>query len=140
MSLPRIAFKNFTLSDLENDFSGGEGASRMSYAVSRAFVRDIFQYRGDLKEFIGLVGNKGSFEKTFLQYFNVSPEILFERWAKKLPWWGPLFSLLASTSSIWSAVLLLFLLASFVTLRRRRYWKKKWEEEEKKENEKIIVQ
>ncbi len=133
LALPGIARGNFSISNLEADFSRGESANRRSYAVSRAFVRDIFSYRGDLREFIALLREKGSFRSAFLGYFNMTPEAMFERWAKKLPWWGPLYSMISSASSIWFFVVLLFLAASLVTLVKRRRWKKKWEEEEERE-------
>ena len=133
LALPGIARGNFSLANLEADFSRGESSNRRSYAVSRAFVRDIFSYRGDLKEFIVLLREKRSFQGAFLSHFSMPPEAMFERWAKKLPWWGPLYSMAASASSIWFFVVLLFLLASLVTLVKRRMWKRKWEEEEERE-------
>jgi hypothetical protein len=141
LALPQIAYRNFNLEKLEKDFGGGdEGAARRSYAISRAFVRDIFYSQGDMREFIFLIRSSGSFDKAFALYFKVPPEVLFERWAKRLPWWGPLFSILASSSSIWMFVVLLFLIASFIALRRRRWWKKKWAEEELAEREKPTIQ
>jgi hypothetical protein len=141
LALPQIAYRDFDLEELEKDFGGGdEGAARRSYAISRAFVRDIFYSAGDMREFINLIKSSGSFDKAFALHFNVPPEVLFKRWAKKLPWWGPLFSILASSSSIWLFVVFLFLLASFITLRRRRWWKKKWAEEELAEQEKQTIQ
>jgi len=135
LALPGIARGNFSLSNLESDFSRGESSNRRSYAVSRAFVRDIFSYRGDLKEFIVLLREKRSFQSAFLSYFNMPPDTMFERWAKKLPWWGPLYSMVSSASSIWFFVVLLFLVASLVTLVKRRKWKKKWEDEEERERQ-----
>jgi len=135
LALPGIARGNFSLANLEADFSRGESSNRRSYAVSRAFVRDIFKYRGDAQGFIALVRKTGSFDRAFIEYFNLSEEAMFERWAKKLPWWGPLYSMVASASSIWFFVVLLFLLASLVTLVKRRKWKKKWEEEEERDRQ-----
>jgi hypothetical protein len=140
LALPRIAYREFDLVALENDFGGTEGASRSSYAVSRAFVRDIFRSQGEMRQFVVLLREKGSFNEAFTLYFKAPPEILFERWAKKLPWWGPMFSILASTSSIWYMVVFLFLLASLVTFRRRKAWRKKWEEEERGQTKEPTIQ
>jgi len=140
LALPWIAHGKITIESIEKDFREGESSSRRSYAVSRAFVRDIFKYRGDMQEFILLVREKRSFEKAFQQYFDLPSGLMFERWAKKLPWWGPLYSMAASASFLWFLVVLLFLLASLVTLIRRRQWKKKWEEEEALEKEKLTIQ
>jgi hypothetical protein len=131
LSLPKIALLDFTLSKLEKDFVGLEGASRNSYALSRAFVKDLFVNDLDLKEFIKDIKKEGSFETAFIKRFNLNPDSAFKAWAKKLPWWGPILFLITSTNAIWLFVLVLFILASLITLRKRMQWKKKWEEEEK---------
>lgn len=130
LSLPKIALSDFNLSKLEKDFVGLEGASRNSYALSRAFVKDLFHSDSDLKSFIEEIKLNRSFEVAFAKRFNLTPDSAFKAWAKKLPWWGPILFLITSTNAIWLFVLFLFLIASFVTIHKRLKWKKKWEEEE----------
>lgn len=132
LSLPRIALSNFSLQTLENGFSGYEGASRTSYALSRAFVKDLFVNDNDLQTFIKEIKNSNSFEKAFIKRFNLTPDSAFKAWAKQLPWWGPLLVFITSPNTMWLFVFLLFLITIFVSIKKRIMWKKKWEEEEKK--------
>lgn len=135
LSLPQIALSNFGLKKLEKDFSGYEGASRTSYALSRAFVKDLFVSDSDLQTFIKEIKNRNSFEVAFIKRFNATPDQAFKAWARKLPWWGPLLIFITSPNTLWLFILFLFIITIFVSIKKRLNWKKKWEEEERKSSE-----
>lgn len=130
LSLPKVALSDFELSKLEKDFKGYESSSRTSYALSQAFVKDLFINDLDLKNFIKDIKKENSFEKAFIKRFNLTPDNAFKLWAKRLPWWGPLFYFITSANTLWFFIVILFLIASVITIIRRLKWRKRWEEEE----------
>jgi hypothetical protein len=109
-----------TLEGLERDFSGGETATRRSYALARGFVRDLFRSDADVRAFVLEARREGNAEGAFVDRFGVSPGSAFRTWARDLPWWGEWLVTLGSPGLLWGAMALLFLAAVWASVRRRR--------------------
>jgi hypothetical protein len=120
LALHAVARGRWDLAKVDRDFAGGEGQVRRSYALAKAFVRDLFPSSGDLKGFLIEARAQRSVERAFLRQFGRSPDGLFRAWAKNLPWWGQWVVWASQPAVVWGVVTVLFVAAFLAALRRRR--------------------
>ena len=120
LALHAVARGRWDLAKVDRDFAGGEGQVRRSYALAKAFVRDLFPSNADLKGFLVEARAQGSVDRAFLRRFGRSPDDLFRAWAKNLPWWGEWVVWLSQPVVLWGVVTVLFVTAFLAALRRRR--------------------
>ena len=120
LALHAVARGRWDLSKVDRDFAGGESQVRRSYALAKAFVRDLFPSNADLKGFLIEARARRSVEEAFRRHFGRPPDDLFRAWAKNLPWWGQWIIWVSQPAVLWALVTLLFFTAFFAVLRRRR--------------------
>ena len=123
-------FSDSGIDKIENNFSGFESESKASYAISRAFVRDLFKTNEDLRSFIKEIKEDNSFEKAFISRFGANPKLYFKYWVKQIPFWSPLIFFVSFPNNLFYLAMIILIIAFIVRLRERRKWKKKWEKEE----------
>lgn len=116
----QVSRGSLTLEGLERDFSGGEVATRRSYALARGFVRDLFRTKGDITGYVLEARREQDAERAFVDRFGVAPGSAFRAWARDLPWWGEWVVVLGSSGLLWGIVALLFLAAVVASVRRHR--------------------
>jgi hypothetical protein len=120
LALHAVARGRWDLAKVDRDFAGGEGQVRRSYALAKAFVRDLFPSNADLKGFMMEARAQRSVDRAFYARFGRSPDDLFRAWAKNLPWWGEWIVWLSQPAVLWGVVTVLFVTAFLSGLRRRR--------------------
>ncbi len=123
-------FSDSGIDKIEKNFLGYESESKESYAISRAFVRDLFKTNEDLQKFIKEIKETQSFEKVFISKFGANPNIFFKYWVKQVPFWSPLIIFVSFPNNLFYLAMIILIIAFIVRFRERRKWKKKWEEEE----------
>lgn len=118
--LPTIARGESPLARIESDFHEGESDVRRSYALARAFVRELFENDYELQKFIGAARSRNSVEEAFLTRFGVSSDDAFRAWAAARPWWRDVAVAVSSEKVTWFFALGVFLLAGTLG-----WWKRK---------------
>lgn len=118
--LPTIARGESPLARIENDFHEGESDIRRSYALARAFVRELFANDYELQQFVGAARSRRSVEEAFLTRFGMSSEDAFRAWAAARPWWRDVAVAISSERVTWFLALGVFLVAGTLG-----WWKRK---------------
>ncbi len=118
--LPTIARGESPLSRIENDFHEGESDVRRSYALARAFVRELFENDYELQKFVSAARSRNSVEEAFLTRFGVSSDEAFRAWATARPWWRDIAVAVSSERVTWFLALGVFLVAGTLGWWRRK--------------------
>ncbi|MEJ2367995.1 MAG: hypothetical protein P8Z49_06525 [Acidobacteriota bacterium] len=119
LALPRAASGRYTLADLTRGFRGSSLEVRRSYALSRAFVGDLFPRDRAVTRFVLTARRLGSVDAAFRFQFGASPEVLFSRWARRKSVFRQWLQILVSQDLLWFLITLLFLAAAAAVLLRR---------------------
>ena len=134
----RVAFaltgRRWSARELDRAFAGDQSEQARAYAVSGAFVRDLFRRHGPAApaRILKQMAAGDSFEIAFVRTTGetvATSEELFWRDS----WWSQAVPFFTSTAVLWMVVTLLALLAIRTRRVRRAARRKAWEEEEQRQ-------
>jgi hypothetical protein len=125
------------LQQLDRLFSGGQNDQTRAYALSGAFVHDLFQRHGQTacKEILMRVHQGTPFEIAFGAATGNTPlQAASEFWRRQRIWtaWVPIVT---SSTTLWLAVTMLAILAIYVRRRRNRKMEEEWAKEDESDVE-----
>ncbi len=133
MTWALLVDRKVSLADLEQRFAGDRGEMRRAYAVSGAFVRDLYHRFGPKigAQILSDIALEFPFEEAFYRRTGVNFVRAEERFWHTYSIWYRWVPVLSSSATLWIAITILSLFA----VKRRRHRtaeiKRQWEEEER---------
>ena len=129
----RIRHGEFSLSELERLFTGGQAASQRAYAVASALVRDLLQRHGDASagRILARLGQDQPFPRAFEEATGEPLAAAVDRFWRRRPVWIRWVAFAGRPVFQWMVITVLALCAIYAHRLRRAERRRRWEEEER---------